>query len=137
MADMWQKWVQLAATGAITCLLRGNIGEIVAVPGGADLSCSALRECVSIAEANGYPQSDSFLRKQTADLTAQGSQLTTSMYRDLRKGAAVEVDAILSDLLENGGKHGLETPILKAAFVNVSIYQHGERSTVAPFPQKV
>ena len=29
---MWQKWVQLAAVGAITCLLRGNIGEIASVP---------------------------------------------------------------------------------------------------------
>ena len=40
VADMWQKWVQLAATGAITCLLRGNIGEIIAVPGGAGPSLS-------------------------------------------------------------------------------------------------
>ena len=125
VADMWQKWVQLAATGAITCLLRGNIGEIVAVPGGAGLSLSALRECLAIAEAGGYPQSDTFLKRQTADLTAQGSQLTTSMYRDLRKGASVEVDTILGDLLEDGRKHGLATPILEAAFVNVSIYQRG------------
>ncbi len=57
VADMWQKWVQLAATGAITCLLRGNIGEIVAVPGGANLSLAVLRECAAIADANGYPQS--------------------------------------------------------------------------------
>jgi 2-dehydropantoate 2-reductase len=30
LRDMWQKWVFLASLGAITCLLRGNIGEIVA-----------------------------------------------------------------------------------------------------------
>jgi 2-dehydropantoate 2-reductase len=123
VADMWQKWVQLAATGAITCLLRGNIGEIVAVPGGANLSLAVLRECAAIADANGYPQSPAFLQRQTADLTAAGSPLTTSMYRDLKKGAPVEVDTILGDLLENGRKHGLATPILEAAFVNVSIYQ--------------
>jgi 2-dehydropantoate 2-reductase len=130
VADMWQKWVQLAATGAVTCLLRGNIGEIVAVPGGADISLAALRECVAIAEASGYPQSDAFLQRQGVNLTTQGSQLTTSMYRDLRKGASVEVDTILGDLLEKGHKHGLSTPILEAAFVNVSIYQHNRvRST--------
>jgi 2-dehydropantoate 2-reductase len=124
VADMWQKWVQLAATGAITCLLRGNIGEVVAVLGGAGVSLSALRECAAIAEASGYPQSHAFLQRQTVDLAAQGSQLTTSMYRDLLKGASVEVDTILGDLLEHGRKHGLATPILEAAFVNVSIYQH-------------
>ena len=42
---------------AITCLLRGNIGEIMAVPGGADLSLSALRECAAIGRAGGYPLS--------------------------------------------------------------------------------
>src|SRR5580692_9539344 len=51
LLDMWQKWVFLASVGAITCLLGGSIGEIVAVPGGADLSLSALRECAVIAGA--------------------------------------------------------------------------------------
>ena len=32
--DTWDKWVQLAALGAIDCLFRGSIGQIVAVPGG-------------------------------------------------------------------------------------------------------
>ena len=29
MQAMWEKWVQLASLGAITCLMRGTIGEIV------------------------------------------------------------------------------------------------------------
>jgi 2-dehydropantoate 2-reductase len=28
LRDMWQKWVWLASLGAVTCLLRGYIGEI-------------------------------------------------------------------------------------------------------------
>jgi 2-dehydropantoate 2-reductase len=47
------------------------------------------------------------------------------MYRDLKKGASVEVDSILGDLLDRGAKHGLMTPILQAAFVSLSIYQRG------------
>src|SRR5205814_8288459 len=38
MQAMWEKWVQLASLGAITCLMRGTIGEIVAAPGGAELA---------------------------------------------------------------------------------------------------
>ncbi|HEX4001752.1 MAG TPA: ketopantoate reductase family protein [Candidatus Acidoferrales bacterium] len=117
LRDMWQKWVMLATLGALTCLLRGNIGEIASVPGGADLSCMAL------AAANGYPQSSAFLEDQTAKLTAKDSKLTSSMYRDLTKGAPVEVDTIVGDLLERGRKHGLATPLLQAAYVNLSIYQ--------------
>jgi 2-dehydropantoate 2-reductase len=125
LQDMWQKWVQLATVGALTCLMRGNIGEIAAIPGGAALSLSALRECSGIASASGYPPSDAFFEQQTAQVTARGSQLTSSMYRDLKKGAPVEVDTILGDLLEYGRKHELTTPILQAAFVNLSIYQRG------------
>jgi 2-dehydropantoate 2-reductase len=123
MQDMWEKWVMIASVGATTCLLRGNIGDIVAVPGGADLSRAMLRECADIAGACGHPPSESFLAQQTADLTAPGSQLTSSMYRDLKKGAAVEVDSILGDLLDREKKAGLTTPtpLLQAAFVSLSI----------------
>lgn len=121
--DMWEKWAQIATVGAVTCLMRGNINEIVSIPGGADLSRSALRECADIAGACGHPPSEGFLEQQTAQITAKGSQLTSSMYRDLEKGAPVEVDTILGDLLEHGRKYGLTTPILQAAYVNLSIYQ--------------
>jgi 2-dehydropantoate 2-reductase len=123
--DMWQKWVQLASLGAITCLMRGNIGEVASTPGGAAFSLSILREVSGIASACRYPPSDTFLAQQTVELTAPGSPLTSSMYRDLKKGAAVESDAILGDLLERGRNLGLVTPMLQAAFVNLSIYQRG------------
>lgn len=123
LQDMWEKWVQIASVGVLTCLLRGNVGEIVAIPGGADISRSVLRECSGIARACGHPPSEAFLDGQTAQLTAEGSPLTSSMYRDLKKGAPVEVDTILGDLLERGRKFGLTPPILQAAFVNLSIYQ--------------
>lgn len=126
LQDMWQKWVWLASVGAITCLLRGNVGEIVAVPGGAELSFSALRECAAIADACGYPMSPAFLAERSSQLTEPGSSLTSSMYRDLSGGARVEVDTILGDLLERGQKHGVSSaPIVQAAFVNLSIYQQG------------
>ena len=120
--DMWEKWVQIATLGALTCLLRGNIGEIVSIPGGAGLSRSMLRECSDIAAACGHPPSSAFIEEQTLQLT-QSSQLTSSMYRDLKKGALVEVDTVLGDLLERGEKLGLKNPLLRAAFVNLSIYQ--------------
>jgi 2-dehydropantoate 2-reductase len=125
LRDMWQKWVLLASLGAITCLLRGNIGEIAAVPGGADLSLSALRECAAIAGACGYPLSEAFLAAKSSELTAPASSLTSSMYRDLKEQAPVEVDSILGDLIERGWKHGVSAPIVQAAFVSLTIYQQG------------
>jgi 2-dehydropantoate 2-reductase len=125
LRDMWEKWVWLASLGAITCLLRGNIGEIVAVPGGSELCLSALRECAAIAGACGYPMSEKFLAEKSPLLTAPGSTLTSSMYRDLTEHARVEVDTILGDLVERGQKHGVSAPMVQAAFVSLTIYQQG------------
>jgi 2-dehydropantoate 2-reductase len=58
-----------------------------------------------------------------AAMTAPGSSLTSSMYRDLRNGAPVEADQILGDFIERGSAHGVTTPLLKAAFVNLRVYQ--------------
>ena len=122
---MWQKWVMLASLGAITCLMRGTIGEIVAVPGGAPLSLQALDECAAVATACGHKPSEIFRSRHAAAMTALGSPLASSMYRDLRKGAPVEVDHILGDLLERAAAKGVATPLLNTACVNLRIYQAG------------
>jgi len=120
---MWEKWVQLASLGAITCLMRGAIGEIVAAPGGADLSLAVLDESVAVATACGHKPSETLLARHAGLMTAPGSPLTSSMYRDLRKGAPVEADHILGDFIERGDAHGVDTPLLKAAFVSLRVYQ--------------
>jgi 2-dehydropantoate 2-reductase len=125
MQALWEKWVQLASLGAVTCLMRGAIGEIVAAPGGADLSLRVLDECAAIAAACGHPPSAPFLARHAGAMTAPGSPLTSSLYRDLRKGAPVEVDHILGDLLERGGAQRVVTPLLKAAFVHLRVYLDG------------
>jgi 2-dehydropantoate 2-reductase len=123
MQAMWEKWVQLASLGAITCMMRGTIGEVVAAPGGAELSLKVVDESAAVATACGHTPSEAILSRHAAAMTAPGSPLTSSMYRDLRKGAPVEVDHILGDFIERGSTHGVATPLLKAAFVNLRVYQ--------------
>ena len=125
MQEMWEKWVQLASLGAITCLMRGTIGEIVAAPGGAELSIDVLNESAAVATACGYRPSEKMLSRHATAMTAPGSSLTSSMYRDLRKGAPVEADHILGDFIERGSAHDVATPFLKAALVNLCVYQGG------------
>jgi 2-dehydropantoate 2-reductase len=123
LQDMWEKWVLLASLGAATCLMRGNIGEIEAIPGGTDLARAILGECSGIATACGYAPGPAFLARTEKTLTTRGSTLTSSMYRDLSKSAPVEVDQILGDLLERGRKSAVTTPLLEAACANLRIYQ--------------
>jgi 2-dehydropantoate 2-reductase len=122
MATMWQKWTLLSALGAITCLLRGSIGEVAKALGGLETAQSIAAECVAIATANGYAPEAAFYSTMMKRLTEEGSKLTASMYRDLERGSKVEADHILGDLLHRGRAHGVDAPLVRAAFVQLSIY---------------
>jgi 2-dehydropantoate 2-reductase len=61
-------------------------------------------------------------------LTEAGSSLTASMYRDLKKGAPVEADHILGDLLARGQKYGVEAPLVRAAYAQLSVYSASIKS---------
>lgn len=124
MQEMWNKWIFLASIGAITCLLRGTIGDIVAAPGGAALARQALDECVAIATKLGYPPDAAYVTRTATTLTTEGSTLAPSMYRDLQQGHNVEADQIVGDLLERARHAGVAAPLLSAAFTHLKVYQH-------------
>lgn len=120
--EMWEKWVLLATMGGITCLMRGNVGEIEAA-GGVPFVLGFLGEVVSVATAAGHPPSEAFLAHARAILTARGSALTSSMFRDLQQGRPIEADQIIGDLLARARRLGVPTPLLAAAYIHLSIYQ--------------
>jgi 2-dehydropantoate 2-reductase len=124
MQEMWEKWVMLATAGGATCLLRGNIGEIEAVPGGSALALRLLEEAALVAAAYGYPQREASAARTRAMLTAKGSTFASSMYRDLEMNLPVEVEHILGDLLRRAQDSGLTTPLLEAAAAQLRIYQN-------------
>jgi 2-dehydropantoate 2-reductase len=120
VAFMWNKWTVLSALASITCLLRGSIGAVEAVPYGKQTALAILAESLAIATANGYPPPPAFLAAVETRLTLPGSDLTASMHRDMMRNAPVEVDHILGDLLSRA--KDLDTPLLRAAFVQLSVY---------------
>jgi 2-dehydropantoate 2-reductase len=123
MQAMWQKWVGISTLGLVNCLFNGALGEISAVSYGEETALQALDECASVAAACGYPIAKPFLENVRDRVTTKGSKLTSSMYRDMQKGAKIEGDAILSDLFERGQSHQLKTPLLQAACVRLRVYQ--------------
>jgi 2-dehydropantoate 2-reductase len=131
--EMWEKWILLATLGGINCLMRGTIGDVEAAPGGAAFGLSLLDEVVSIVSSVGTSPSDGFLVAARKQLTAKGSPLASSMYRDLQGGLPVEVEQIVGDLLRRGEHAGVATPLLAAAYTHLALYQqridrqHGTR----------
>jgi 2-dehydropantoate 2-reductase len=121
MADMWQKWVMLAAMGATNCLLRGTIGDVERA-GGAATTLRILNETIAVATASGFPPAPEAVANLRAMFTALGSGATTSMYRDLLAGNRVEGEHIVGDLVDRARAHGVDVPLLEAARVSLRIY---------------
>lgn len=121
--EMWDKWTMLASLGALTCLMRGTVGEIAAAPGGVALARATLAEACAVAGAAGHRPGEAHVAQTVAMLTTPGSGVTSSMFRDLTAGQAVEADHILGDLVARAGDLGVATPLLSASYANLSVYE--------------
>jgi 2-dehydropantoate 2-reductase len=122
--EMWQKWTSLATVGGVTCLMRGNTGEIEAAYGGREFLGGFLQEVVSVIQTVGTPLGEAFIRATAEALLAPGAPTTSSLYRDLQEGNRVEADQILGDLLQRGARAGLHTPLISAAYAHLCVYQN-------------
>ena len=122
--EMWDKWMFLATLAGVTCLMGGSIGDIASAAGGREFVDRFFDEVVAVAAAHGHAPSEAFLAQTRALLTADGSTLTSSMSRDLKKDSPIEADQIIGDLLTRGRQAQVHTPLLAAAYTNLVIYQN-------------
>ncbi|MFS8115692.1 2-dehydropantoate 2-reductase [Rhizobium jaguaris] len=99
LSDMWEKWIFIAATAGMTCLMRSSIGDFVAA--GADkLALKLIDECAEIAAGHGFALSKIADERIRENLTRAGSPITASMLRDIQAGGRIESDQIIGDLLK-------------------------------------
>jgi 2-dehydropantoate 2-reductase len=123
LQDMWEKWVFLASLAASTCLMRSAVGNILAAPGGRDFVLGMLDECSAVAAAEGYAPRAPFLERTRGMLTAEGSQMTASMFRDIKVGAPVEADHVIGDLVARGDAAKVPVPRLRTAYTHLKAYE--------------
>jgi 2-dehydropantoate 2-reductase len=126
--DMWEKWVFLAGLGAATTLMRAGVGAINSAAGGPAFMAGVADEVVAVAAAAGHRPRDGALAFLRAGVSST-APTTSSLYRDMVRGRPVEADAILGDFVTEGEKHGVRTPLLSAAYTQLSIYAAGRDRT--------
>jgi 2-dehydropantoate 2-reductase len=125
---MWEKWILLATLAGSTCLMRASIGEIVRANGTQFIS-GMLDECCAVAKATGYPPRPAAESGARATLTEPKSNISASMRRDIERGARIEADHIVGDLISRGREHAIATPLLDIAYIHLQAYQNGLRGT--------
>jgi 2-dehydropantoate 2-reductase len=121
--DLWEKWAMLAAGAALTCLMRGTVGDIVATDDGRSISEAMVEECRAIAAASGHDPRPASFDRTRGMLTAPKSVWAASMMRDIEQNAPrLESDHIIGDLLRRGRIAGIAAPLLGAAYCHLQVY---------------
>jgi 2-dehydropantoate 2-reductase len=126
LLEMWEKWVFIAATAGITCLMRATVGDIVA-GGGAGFALALIDECRAIAAANGFAPRPASLERARGALTAAGSPISASMLKDIERGGPVEADHVLGDLIAHDKSEPEGEPsgvsLLRVAYAHLKAYE--------------
>jgi len=122
LLEMWEKWVFIATAAGMTCLMRAAIGDIVAAGAGA-LPLALLDDCAGIAANNGFTPRAAALDRFRAILSAPQSPIMASMLRDIERGARIEADHIVGDLLRRGGDDFGPQSLLRIAFAHLKAYE--------------
>ena len=121
--DMWEKWVFLCSIAASTSLMRGPVGAIVSSPGGRDFLLGILDECSAVARAAGHAPGGPFFQRVKGMLTAEGSPMTASMFRDIKAGAKVEADHVVGDMIARAETAKIAVPKLRTAYTHLKVYE--------------
>ena len=134
MQDMWEKLIGIGASAGISCLMRGTISGVLAVPGGRDAILCLISECSAVCAAQGFPPRPAFAAYVITLLAdgGIGEKASSSMFLDLARGSPTEGEHILGDLTARARRFGVETPILDLARIHVAAYEAGRaRNAVA------
>ncbi|MEF9886633.1 ketopantoate reductase family protein [Streptomyces sp. P9-A4] len=120
---MWHKWVFITTLGAVTSLMRGTVGDVYDVPGGPVLGPALLDEAAAVAAAAGHPLPEAERAATLAAVSASGSPMVPSLYRDLTAGRPTEVEHLFGDLTDRARALGVATPLLDLATLHLRVHQ--------------
>lgn len=121
--DQWIKYSFLATLAAGTCLMRSDVGGIVAGEGGAAFMTALHDECLAVAAAAGHVVPDKARDIARATLLQPGSDTKASMLRDLEGGQRVEAAQIVGDMLQRARNAAINAPLLQTAWVHLQAYE--------------
>jgi 2-dehydropantoate 2-reductase len=112
----------LCGLAAPNCLMRGSSGDILEADEGRAIVLETVEECRKVAQAAGHDPGDKGIETIRGFLTVKGSRFTASMLHDLEKGAMVEADQIVGDMIARAKKAGISTPNLRLAYAHLQVY---------------
>jgi len=133
MRELWLKLVHLSTVAGMTCMMRGNLGEIARTPEGSELLTSFFMRNAEIAARAGHAPDDKFVATYKDLFLQRDSRYEASMLRDLEKGGRIESEQILGYMLRQCRAAGLPDALHLAAYTHVKTFE--QRRDAGRLPQ--
>lgn len=111
LADLWAKFCSQSALASLTTLTGLDIGPLRDTPASADLFRAAIAEACEVAKAAvpGFP--DTALDQYWGFIQRLPATMHASMLDDLRAGKPLENEYLSGEVVRQGARHNVPTPI--------------------------
>lgn len=120
--DLWEKWIFIASLAGTTCLMRAVVGDVEKA-GASGIALRIFEECRAIAASQGYAPRPPAIERGRTMVSTPGSSLAASMMMDIERGARIEGEQIIGDLLGRGTAAGVEAPLLRVVHAHLKAYE--------------
>ena len=108
---IWSKQQSLVGSSSLSVLTGANHAEIDAAPGLGAVRAAITAECIAIAQAWGVPLDPKAVR-QSGTVGAHKA----SMLQDYEAGRRIELDAILTSVLDLAKRRSIKAPTIEAVW---------------------
>jgi 2-dehydropantoate 2-reductase len=110
---VWEKFIMNVAFSGTSCATGMSIGEVMSNPSAWDIALSSAREAIAVAEAAGIRLDVGDPVEHIKALGAKIPNARPSMLLDANLKRRGEVDAITGQVVVQGAKYGVDTPVCR------------------------
>lgn len=121
--EMWHKYLFITVMSGVTSLLRSPMGPIREEHRGAEIMTKLVDEIILVMKKMEAPISENAAEEQLEKLNMIGSEMKSSMQRDMEKGLAIEADHLQGYLIQKANELGIQVPILELVYANQKVYE--------------
>jgi len=115
-ADLWRKFIPVAALSALACLCRQPIGPILADPALARLHRQAMEEVAALARTKEVNLETDIVERMLAVARTYQYDARVSMLEDLEAGKRLELEWLSGYVSREAARHGVPVPFHDLAY---------------------
>jgi 2-dehydropantoate 2-reductase len=110
-AVMWEKFLFIAAFGAVGAVARAPVGAVRAIPETRSLLSAAMEEIAAVARARGVRISGAAVQRALSIVDGFPPSVTASMQRDIQGGRPSELHDQTGAVVRLGRQAGVAVPV--------------------------